>query len=102
MQTDLSLTRIGMAEHAYPAPTRNLLSEQQRRKLLPIPKGSEIRYGIRTPDGNSYMGLTDSEIAVQDALTIANKLHDRNERKRRITEMVTTRTAATDNWAHKS
>lgn len=102
MANDLSVTRIGMAEHAYPTPTRNVLSEQQRRRVRPQPKGSEIRYGIRSPEGQTVMGYTDSELASIRAQELANKLFDQQQRKADMQRQLAKRMAEIDGWSHKA
>lgn len=102
MTNDLSVTRIGMAEHAYPTPSRNLLSEQQRRRVRPKPKGSEVRYGIRSPEGQTVMGYTDSELASIRAQELANKLFEQQQRKADNARKVAERMAEIDGWAHKA
>ena len=100
MAHDLTLTRIGMAEHAYPTPSRNNLSEQQRRRQRPTPKASEVRIGYRSPEGQTIMALTDSEVAERRAADLANKVLVEKERKARM--MQGYKPAETDSWAHKS
>ena len=99
MRNDLSLTRINMAEHAYPTPTRNILSEQNRGKRKMSGKASEIRFGIRTPDGTTVMGYTESELAKIRSDELANKLIEMAERKARMQSGATSNVA--DHWSHK-
>jgi len=102
----LSNTRIYASEHSYPQPTRNHLSTQERerakRKLGRQTKGSEIRFGIRTPDGTTVMGLTDSEKHQRRAEELANIIADKQARKDKLTQMVHAQMAVTDNWANKN
>lgn len=101
---DLSITRIGMAEHEYPTPTRNILSEQERerakRRIGSHTKGGEVRIGYRTEDGRSIMFLTESEKARVRNEELANKQLEIAERKARM--MAGYRPAEVDSWAHKS
>jgi len=102
MAHDLTLTRIGMAEHAYPAPSRNLLSEQQRRRPRPMPKHGEVRIGYRSPEGQTIMAYTESELATIRAEELANKLFEQQQRKADNAAKVAKQMAEIDGWAHKA
>jgi len=61
-----------------------------------------IRFGIRTPDGTTVMGLTDSEKHQRRAEEMANIIADKQARKDKLTQMVHAQMAVTDNWANKN
>lgn len=100
---DLSLTRIGMAEHEYPTPTRNILSEQQREraKRTSTRKGSEVRYGYRATDGTNYMFPTASEREAARKADLANLALAKLERQARLMDKLNEQTVRIDSWAHK-
>lgn len=101
--TDLTLTRIGLAEHEYPTPTRNILSEQQRERSKRIPsRTSEVRYGYRAKDGTNYMFPTATERDAARKADLANKAFERAERQQRLQAIVSGQSAEVDSWAHKS
>jgi hypothetical protein len=94
-----------MAEHSYPTPTRNHLSmhnrEAAKRKLNGRTRASEVRIGIRTPDGNSYMGTTASEDAKRRQDELLDKALERKQRADALKQLVYEQMAETDSWAHK-
>lgn len=102
--TDLTLTRIGLAEHEYPTPTRNILSEQQREraKRTSTTKAGEVRYGYRAKDGTNYMFPTATERDAARKADLANKAFERAERQQRLQAIVSGQSAEVDSWAHKS
>lgn len=104
--SDLSMTRIHAAEHSYPTPTRNHLSmhnrEASKRAMHRPTKGGEVRIGIRTPDGTTVMGMTDSEVEAVRRAERENRLFDIAERKRRMMNNLAERMAEIDSWAHKA
>lgn len=102
----ITQTRIRMSEHSYPTPTRNHLSlhnrEAAKRKLSGKTKAGEVRFGIRTPDGTTVMGLTDSELAKRRQDELMDKALERKQRADDLRNMVYARMAETDSWAHKA
>jgi hypothetical protein len=104
--SDLSNTRTLEAEHTYPTPTRNLLSmhnrEAAKRTMGRPGKTGEVRRGYRTPEGNSVMFLTDSEVAAIRQAELQNKLLDRQMRKAEMMAKLNARMAEIDSWAHHS
>jgi len=101
----LDQTRIHMAEHSYPTPTRNHLSmhnrEASKRKSYGATRGSEVRFGIRLPSGQSVMALTDSEVEQARKEELTNLRLEAEERKARILRNVHAQMAETDSWAAK-
>jgi hypothetical protein len=101
----LDQTRINMSEHSYPTPTRNHLSmhnrEAAKRKSYGATRGSEVRFGIRLPSGQSVMALTDSEVEQARKEELTNLRLEAEERKARILRNVHAQMAETDSWAHK-
>lgn len=98
MQTDLSITRIGMAEHAYPTPTRNILSEQQRTRKRSMPKAGEVRIGRRLADGTEVFAPSQRE----QAEILANRQMDKRLHEERMQALLAGHTVEIDSWAHKS
>lgn len=99
--TDLTLTRIGLAEHEYPTPTRNILSEQQREraKRASAPKGSEVRYGYRAKDGTNYMFPTQSERDAARKADNANRMLAKQQRNEALMKQLNESMARIDSWA---
>lgn len=99
-------TRIHMSEHSYPTPTRNHLSmhnrEAAKRRDGRPTQASEVRIGIRTPDGNSYMGTTASEDAKRRADELAYRALVKKQRADALKQRVYEQMAETDSWAHKA
>lgn len=103
---DLTLTRIFLAEHSYPTPTRNHLSQHARelaKARVPVkPKATECRYGYRAKDGTNYMFPTASEREQYRREELANQRLERVYAAERLSTIVGTQTADVDSWAHKS
>lgn len=102
----LELTRTLLAEHTYPEPTRNHLSnhnrEASKRKLYSPTKAGEVRFGKRLPDGTSVMGELPSEKHKRRAEELAIINADKAARKAKLIKMVHDQMAETDNWANKN
>lgn len=102
----LENTRTLAAEHSYPEPTRNHLSmhnrEASKRRMYGATRASEVRFGIRTPEGQSIMALTDSEVAQARKEELANIRLNAAQRAADLRNMVNARMAETDSWAHKA
>lgn len=102
---DLSLTRIYAAEHSYPTPTRNHLSQQQRelaKARVPVkPKATELRCGYRAKDGTTYMFPTASEMEAHRKLVLADEALARKQRLQSTIDRLNESTARIDSWAHK-
>lgn len=103
---DLSLTRTLIAEHSYPTPTRNHLS-QHNREAAKVRDGrktraSEVSIGYRCEDGTTIMFGTASQRAEYRRQELENERLRKAEHARRIQEIVTPTIAETDSWAHKS
>jgi hypothetical protein len=103
MPTDLSVTRLHMAEHAYPTPTRGLLSEQQRARTnrCPISNGTRtvatpVRHLRRRADGTVVELATATKHHYSDAELA---MIDRRERQRRLQAIVAGQQAELDHWA---
>lgn len=97
-----------MAEHSYPTPTRNHLSNRNAdaAKACAVTSGgrtiaTSVAHGIRLHDGTIvYYTIADKAAAAREDLE--NKQLERAQRKARIAAMMASNTAATDHWAHKA
>lgn len=96
-------TRIMHAEHSYPQPTRNHLSQQQRerakRSYAGSTQASEVRFGIRLPSGATVM---DAETASQRLARLQDEKAVRDEIIARTKTDAYAAMAEIDTWAKKS
>lgn len=103
--SDLSLTRLHWAEHSYPQPTRNHLSQQQREaskaRVPSKPKATEVRYGYRAKDGTTYLFPTATERQQARNEDNANKRLMRQQAAERLNAIVSRQAAEVDSWARK-
>lgn len=102
-RSQLETTRIGMAEHCYPTPTRRILAmhNSEARKANPISNGSRtIATKVKTmrimPDGTRRYVEYVGKRTYSDA---ENAAFDRAERKRRLAAIVAGQAAEVDTWA---
>ena len=109
MQSPLETTRLHMAEHSYPTPTRNHLSNRNAdaAKACRITNGTRtvatrVRHGVKLPDG-TIVYRTRSDAQMTDAeLDRANAELERRERAKRISDMINRTRVEPDTWAKKS
>lgn len=109
MRSALETTRLHMAEHSYPTPSRNHLSNRNAdaAKACHVTNGTRtvatrVRHGIRLPDGTIvYRTRSDAQMTARDE-ELANLEFDRRERAKRLAEMVNKSRAEIDTWASKS
>ena len=95
-------SRLQWAEHTYTTPTRNLHSEQQRKRVRLSGPASEVRYGYRAKDGTTYMFPTASEMAEFRKQELVNAALERQQRQQRIIDIANSQCAEIDSWASKS
>ena len=103
---DLSLTRTLIAEHSYPTPTRNHLS-QHNREAAKVRDGrktraSEVSIGYRCEDGTSIMFGTATQRAEARRMELVDKALERKQRNERLMQQLNENAARVDSWAHKS
>lgn len=103
----LDLTRgLPAPEHREHTPKRNIHASHQRdlakQRMTRRGKTPEVRYGYRTPLGQTVMALTDSEVAAKRQQDLINKQYEAALRKQRASSIHNTQVANTDTWASKS
>lgn len=106
MRTDLTTTRTGQAEHAYPPPTRRIMSQHTTDlyESVPVNTGqttlaTPVRYGRLMPDGTiRYL----SGKPVSMPTDAENKAAELAESKRRMATIVAGMSADIDHWGRKS
>lgn len=102
---DLSLTRTGMAEHAYPPSTRRVMAETRKDAYWANPANN----GTRTvaTEMVRYKILKDGTRVLCDQFAkpisrYADAAMERAERKRRLAMIVAGQAAEIDTWASHS
>ena len=104
MHSDITLTRIGLAEHAYPAPTRRIMVEHNSnvREACPIRSGRKtvatdvVTYRIK-PDGSRVRtDISRKRYSRTEELALMQA-----ERKARLLAIVQGTQAQIDTWADK-